>query len=353
MRILASTGCERDEVNPMRWKGKSKICLYNFCEEAKKLSLVTETAAGCNAMWAAEQEGSIYLTDAGDDEHPQGVRLVKLENDTFSADDEVIKTGQGPCHIAVTSGGTEVLVSEYEGGVVTYDVAKKSETRRAVLSKEGTTPGVGRQDASHPHSAMPLAIGDKQHYIGCDLGSDKVVLLNSALEEVTCVTLKANTGPRHCAVSESKGVAYVVGELDNTVTTLALPSLEVLDVCLCIPEDYSKDPPFPFYTAPSHAAGIKLSHDGTRLFVTNRGHDSFTCFDTTNTKPSNPTHTPSGGRLPWELTLHGKYVVVANQFGETLVSEGNVTVFELQDNGSAQLLDSKPLHHALFVKILR
>ena len=105
-------------------------------------------------------------------------------------------------------------------------------------------------------------------------------------------------------------VSYVLNELDNTLGVYALDAstggLALLqNAGSTIPADYAAPPPFDFYTASSHAAGIAVSPDGKWVLCTNRGHDSVVAFavedeDKGTVAAPRPEHfTPTAGALPW------------------------------------------------------
>jgi 6-phosphogluconolactonase len=115
--------------------------------------------------------------------------------------------------------------------------------------------------------------------------------------------------PRHLAFHPTLSVAYVLNELDNTLGVFTLDAatggLKLLqNAGSTIPADYDEPPPFDFYTASSHAAGIVVSPDGRWVLCTNRGHDSVVTFAVdadkgTVASPSTESFTLTEGALPW------------------------------------------------------
>ena len=111
--------------------------------------------------------------------------------------------------------------------------------------------------------------------------------------------------------------------------------------------DASVAPPFPFYTAPSHACAIVAddSRSPTQIYVSNRGDDSVASFVVHSAAGSAPgasrialrAHAPcTPGRLPWDLALSscGDFAVVSTQFGAALdVAGGGIALFARSDEG--------------------
>jgi hypothetical protein len=224
----------------------------------------------------------------------------------------------------------------------------------------------------------------------CDLGANVVVAYGvdattGRTERRGLCRLHLGAGPRHSVLlppSANTGAArtlLVVNELDSTIVAIALRRVResgapAIEMTLCgaplstLPADFdaSAAPPFPFYTAPSHACAIVAdeSRSPTQIYVTNRGDDSVATFAVhsaagsatgvprvelqkkTNTGDSRGkkqriprvelrAHAPcSPGRLPWDLALSscGAFAVVSTQFGAALdVGGGGIALFARSD----------------------
>lgn len=130
---------------------------------------------------------------------------------------------------------------------------------------------------------------------------------------------------------------YCINELDNTIVTFSVAANGTLtavgEPISTLPAGWGPgvEPPFDFYTAPSHAAEILIFTSSGKDFLaaTNRGHDSVALYSLDN--PGSPIlikTVPSGGRLPWTLavTPDSEFLVVSNQFNVALKDPGNITV---------------------------
>jgi 6-phosphogluconolactonase (cycloisomerase 2 family) len=148
--------------------------------------------------------------------------------------------GAGPCHLTALE--NFVLCANYSGGTISVlPVDPNGGLGPAVEYKDhGTTIGSGagvhvRQDMAHPHQIL-LDPSGKYCFVP-DLGTNKVhsYLWNSdvgALTEASELLLHDGAGPRHMCFSPDGAHAYVLGELDNSVSvcTHVGGKLEVIQI---------------------------------------------------------------------------------------------------------------------------
>ncbi|WP_144530081.1 beta-propeller fold lactonase family protein, partial [Peribacillus simplex] len=85
--------------------------------------------------------------------------------------------------------------------------------------------------------------------------------------------LEDGVGPRHLAFHPGGGYAYVINELNSSVTTLRYSSedgrLTPLETISTLPSDFEGE---------SSCAEIAVSSDGRTVYGSNRGHDSIVVF---------------------------------------------------------------------------
>jgi 6-phosphogluconolactonase (cycloisomerase 2 family) len=140
------------------------------------------------------------------------------------------------------------------------------------------------------------------------------------LTEVATGTPRARdgSGPRHVAFHPSNAFAYVVGELDSTVTAhrfdQATGKLTPFQLVTTLPDTFTGD---------SRASEIALSADGSLLYASNRGHDSVATFAVDrNTGHLTPRGwTDSQGRTPrfFALDPAGRFLFVADEDSDRIV----------------------------------
>lgn len=187
--------------------------------------------------------------------------------------------GADPCHAALRADGRMLAVANYSSGSValwTLDPRTglpKGEALR--IQHEGRGPNRERQAGPHAHW-VGFAGDTLLHAV--DLGADAVFAhdLDAKTGTVTGTRIayraEAGSGPRHLARHPRLPVAYLVAELANTVTVLAARpdgGFTARATLSTLPAGFG---------GASAAAHIALNRAGTRLYVSNRGHDSIAVF---------------------------------------------------------------------------
>ncbi|WP_418320097.1 lactonase family protein [Piscinibacter sakaiensis] len=140
------------------------------------------------------------------------------------------------------------------------------------------------------------------------------------------VQAREGAGPRNAVVHPSLPLAYVVNELDSTLTTYRfdaqMGALEALHLITTLP---------PTFTGNSRAAGIAIDGAGRCLYTSNRGHDSIAAFrlDRQSGLPRFVEAQPTLGRTPrfFTLTPDGRMLYALNEDSDTIVA------FDVDDSG--------------------
>lgn len=232
--------------------------------------------------------------------------------------------GATPCHLAIVGAGRWLAVANYGGGSVSVLEVRPDGTLGgliAVCQHQGSGPVLSRQESPHPHMVLPTD-GDLLYVP--DLGTDTVVVYQldaptGTITQTGAIALPPGSGPRHMAMHPSRSFAFVVGELDSTVTCLQLRggSGQVRARVSTLPESY------PGVNAPS---GIVVDHVGNFVYVANRGHDSVTVlrFDAGRGVLEPWQNVGSGGTSPRDVVLSpsGDLLFVVNQTSNNVVAFG-------------------------------
>lgn len=228
--------------------------------------------------------------------------------------------GNGPTHLAVAAG--HVVTANYGSGSVTVlpVLADGSLGEAAcVRAHEGGGPVTERQEGPHAHQAVPDPTGN--WLLSVDLGTDSVWIyaLDAHTGELRPhgeTALRPGTGPRHLAFHPDGGHAYVVNELDPTVTVCrwdaAAGTLEPVGETPVLPAGANGgDGPA------SYPSEVVVAHDGRFLWVATRGHDSISvlALDATGREASLVTTVSCGGHWPRDLALDptGRRLYAANE----------------------------------------
>ena len=187
-----------------------------------------------------------------------------------------------PCHIALNPDETCLAFAEYTHAVAgVFDLAPDgalAETPPATVTHVGSGPDKSRQEEAHAHCATFTP--DGRFLCIPDLGSDRVVAYsmvgrNTGLKPVDAlaITSVAGAGPRHLVFHPNGQFAYLLHELDNTLTSFRFTgdAFIRLHTLATVPARCPR--------AQSKASALKFSADGRRLLASNRGHDSIATFD--------------------------------------------------------------------------
>lgn len=256
---------------------------------------------------------------------------------------KVSSEGDDPCHLLRDSLGIEPLlnpgeggqthmmppaglpgpgigmlyVSNYSaGGMVAIPVGLDGKLKPA--SKNSTDPKLEASPASHIHSVAQRPW--KRGYFVQDLGTDTIHILFRPDDAIftynRSVKLPSGTGPRHLIFDTSGRHAFVIGELNDTVTPL----------------DYRDGVLFPHGPVPlgapvepgkGTAAAIHLSDDGKFLYASTRNPKNILVVFAVN--PADGTlreiqTVSSGGKAPREFAIApgGKFLLVANQQSDAI-----------------------------------
>lgn len=237
--------------------------------------------------------------------------------------------GADPCHLTVDRKRTSLLVANYTGGNVALLPILKNGTlgpASDVKQHEGSGP---REQQKGPHAHCIILDASERHALAADLGADKVMIYQ--FDPTTrklqpgkqrFAALQAGAGPRHLTLHPNGRYAYVINELDSTMTTLkynaTTGTLTTVDTVSTLPAGFSDA---------SYCADVHVSSSGRFLYGSNRGHNSIVVFaiDAHTGKPTLVEHVSTEGKWPRNFVIDptGGFLLVANQH------TNNVVVFRI------------------------
>ncbi|MEW1792191.1 lactonase family protein [Streptomyces niveus] len=234
--------------------------------------------------------------------------------------------GSGPTHLALAAG--HLVTANYGSGSVTVLPVHADGTLGAaagIRQHEGTGPDAERQEGPHAHQVLPDPSG--KWLLAVDLGTDSVwtSVVDPGTGDITPhaeTALRPGTGPRHLVFHPAGTHAYVLNELEATLTVCRWDAekgaLEPVGEAPVLPDGVE---------VASYASEIVVSHDGRHLWAAVRGHDSIAVLtlDETREKAVLVTTVDCGGRWPRDLTLDpaGRRLYAANEHS------GDVTWFDI------------------------
>ncbi len=278
-----------------------------------------------NPNFIAIDSDSRYLFAVGGG-GPEGlVSVFSIDRQTCSLSliNKVSSCGQTPCHIAIDNTGKYAVVSNYSSGnMAVFSIEKDGDLSEAikVIQHKGSGIDPNRQRGPHIHSAN---FDQQNNYIiVADLGQDKLFQysfdpVNGTVDpgKIPYVPISPGSGPRHFTFDPSGRYAYLINELNNTITSFnyAEGQLTETGTVSTLPSDY---------TSQSYASEIQVHPSGKFLYAANRGHDSIAVFglDLDSGILKLIEIQPCGGKWPRHFGIDptGKWLLTANERSDSV-----------------------------------
>ena len=224
-------------------------------------------------------------------------------------------------------------VDYYNGEVVVIPILNQKIVKMTqVIKHVGSGSVPKRQEQAHPCFIHDTP--DHKRMIVCDLGTDEVVLYKIVekgqleRDEDNSFKLKPGSGPKKVVFSKDGQFAYVLNELSNTIAVYRYDDCHftfVQEVDTFPKEDY---------VGVSYAGDMIISDQGDILFVSNKGHDSVSCYyiDQESGKLDFIEFVDTDENPRSLMLINDRWLIVAAQKGGTLES------FELKRNESKGVL---------------
>ena len=232
--------------------------------------------------------------------------------------------GAGPCHLTVDRTSSFVLVANYASGSLSVlPILRDGGLGEATdaVQHEGSSVDPDRQDGPHAHS-ITLDPGNRYAFAP-DLGIDRVMvyeldLAQGKLRPHDEVQTRAGAGPRHFSFHPTGKYAYLINELDSTLTAFAYDggsgTLTEITTVSALPEGFE---------GTSHCADVHVSPSGRFVYGSNRGDDSIVVFeiDERSGRLTYVGHEPTQGETPRNFAVDptGAFLLAANQNSDTIV----------------------------------
>lgn len=236
--------------------------------------------------------------------------------------------GAGPAYLEVDRAGKNVLVANYGGGsveVLPIGGNGRLEPKTAFVQHTGSSVDPSRQKEPHAHS-INVDSSNRFAYVA-DLGLDKVLIYkfdpdkgSLAAADPPFAKVQPGAGPRHVAIHPSGKFAYVINEMQCTLTAFTrdpksgalteLHTVSTLPAGKAVEKGYS-------------TAEVLVHPSGKFLYGSNRGHDSVVVFtiDQQSGRLTYVEHQPTQGSTPRGMGIDpdGGYLLAANQRSDSVV----------------------------------
>ncbi|RTQ46303.1 lactonase family protein [Hymenobacter gummosus] len=234
--------------------------------------------------------------------------------------------GAGPCYVSLLPDGRGALLANYFGGTISALPIRADGTlapAAAVDQHQGAGPHKN-QDKAHAHCIFPDPAG--RFALAVDLGNDQVLSYRLTADDKllqlppqVAYQGQPGAGPRHLAFHPNGRWAYLINELNSTVTALsyeaAAGTFRELHTVPALPAGFS---------GPNSSADIHVAPDGRFVYASNRGHDSLVVLavDAASGRLALVEHVSTQGKTPrnFALTPDGRLLLVANQNSGSIFS---------------------------------
>ncbi len=236
--------------------------------------------------------------------------------------------GSAPCHVSIGLDGQYAYVANYNGGnltVLPIDENGALGEPSDVVQHHGSSAHPRRQTRPYAHS-ITIDPGNRFAF-ACDLGIDKIMVYR--IDEIPgklvphdppWADIHPGAGPRHFCFHPSYDYAYVINEVDSTLTAFAYDrekgTLSEVQTISSLPAGT---------TVPNNTtADIHVAPSGRYLYGSNRVHDSIAIFaiDAQTGKLEWVGHESTRGKTPRNFCLDasGTLLLAANQDSDSIVS---------------------------------
>ena len=315
-------------------KENEGIYVYRLNSSTGALDFASNTIGGINHSFLAvdPQQRYLYATNEVDelDGHLSGA-ITAFSIDATSGEltylNRMPSRGTIPCHLNVDKTGRFLFVVNYGSGSVSVfpieDDGQLGATTDFVQHR-GSSVNPKRQQGPHTHS-INLDIANRYAFVP-DLGLDKIMIYKLDLSrgkiipnEEPYAQITPGAGPRHFSFHPSGKYAYVINELDSTLTAFTYDetrgTLTNIQTASTVPNDFYLE---------NTCADIHVSPSGQFVYGSNRGHGSIVIFsiDENTGKLTYVDHQSTQGKIIRNFAIDqtGAFLFVANQDTNKIVT---------------------------------
>ncbi len=234
--------------------------------------------------------------------------------------------GTGPCHLVLDQERRHILVANYgSGSVSVLPVEADGRLGEASDFVQHQGESVNPQRQKGPHAHCVTMAPDNRFAFVCDLGLDQVLTYRFdpkhgklAPNQPAFTPIKPGSGPRHMVFRPDGRFAYVINELNSTITALAYNSksgvLNEVQTTSTVPADYKE---------PNFTAEVDVDPSGKYLYGSNRGQDTLVVFQIDPKKGTlaRVAEHQTRGKKPrhFGIAPSGRHLVIANQETDTIL----------------------------------
>ncbi|NEI03058.1 lactonase family protein [Rhizobium leguminosarum] len=318
---FAYVGCRTTRERNARGKG---ISVYKIDDVTGDWALVQLEATDPNPSFLTLHPRLDILYAVHGDLDLVTSYAIDPENGYISLLNRQTTQGRNPVHLALDPSQRWLIIPNYRtDSIVSLPVSQSGDLGSVahLLELTGTLgPHRNEQNYGRPHH-VPFSPSGKWIVVPAK-GFDQIICLaldreTGELTEVSRVGCRETSGPRHIGFAPRQPLAYVLNELDSTITTYRLDdetgSLEPVDIVSSLPRGF---------TGNSRASEITVSADGGSVYASNRGHDTIAVLKVAaDGRLEGQSWTSTQGSTPRFFALNPRedFLYVANEDSDTIV----------------------------------
>lgn len=313
------------------------IYAYRFDPGTGKLSSLGVAAESEDPSFLAVHPSGRYLYAVNETDHFGGEKSGAVSS--FAIDratgklkllNQVGTRGAGPCHLSLDKSGKFVLVANYDGGsVAVFPVREDGSLGSASAFVQHAGSSLDQERQKGPHAHWIATSPDNRFALAADLGLDKVLVyrFDASKGSLTAnnppfAKVNPGAGARHVAFHPNGKFAYVLAEMENSVTAFAynaskgtLAPLQTVSALSTLRKDYK---------GPKEAAEIVVHPNGKFVYSSNRaGIDTISAFSIDPAKGTLKliNEFPTMGKTPRNFAIDptGRFLLAANQESDSIV----------------------------------
>ncbi|WP_248746188.1 lactonase family protein [Pseudomonas sp. MWU12-2037] len=303
------------------------ITVYRYAQETGACTLVQTLDDLANPSFLTFDHSQTHLYCVHGDLSEVSAFSIDSKSGELTKLNTVGTQGKNPVHLSVDPTSKFLAVANYATGSFALFPILDDGSLEALSHVEPLPGEAGphkvEQSSSHPHM-IPFDPSGR-FLVMPDKGLDRIFVYrvrnnNARLDatQVSVVKTREGSGPRHIVFTPDTRYAYVVNELDSSVTGYVYEadqgSLIAKEILPTLPATF---------TGNSRAAAIVMAPSGKYLYVSNRGHDSVATFALDESGAfSAKGHIPSQGSKPrfMNLTPDGARLFVANEESDNIIA---------------------------------
>ena len=328
--MFAYVGCFTTAHRKARGRG---ISVYRIDESSGAWSLVEvfETIANPGFVALDSKQRFLYAAHGdGDTVSAYAIEVIDTQTRKLKFLNQQPSSGDNGPHLIVDPSDQYVVCANGPGIVV---LPIKPDGSLAPATHAVVPPGKEgpykreQGHGAHPHQVVFDVSGrflmspdkgvDATHIYRLDMGTGKL-----APNDPPFVRSRYGAGPRHLSFHPSRPIAYLINELDSTVTTYQWDANRTSGGMLTSVHIIPTTPAT--FVGDNTGAEIAVAPSGQFVYVSNRGHNSIATFavDAKDATLAPIDWVPTQGRKPRFFTLNpkGEMLYVANEDSDTIVA---------------------------------